>query len=405
MKVIKNINKILKYCIFIVIFFMLVGITYSYFVANLIGVETNTTITADAGKMDIVYDGGSQINATGLAPSDEPFGTKNFTVTGTSTIDLSEMNYKISLVIDENTLSENAISFALESTNTSDNGSVVPSIADEYYLGTENISLGNGKFIGPVSNAVHTYQMKFYYRETGIDQSSDRNKNFKAHILIENYYSPCSSGNCLKDKILGQNNVNVSTPLTIPGRQYSLPEEAVLSSALDDYGTSYYFRGSVENNYVLFADMCWRIVRITGNGAIKLTLYNYNKGENSCSGEGDTYAFARYDGEAYVTQFNASSIYNAYIGFMYGTPNAASYAEEHANINKSTILTNLETWYLNNLADYEEQLADTIWCNDKRIDTELPLHPGFGYGLNVTAYKGRGDYMLVVKLLSNLHQH
>ena len=90
---------------------MLVGITYSYFVANLIGVETNTTITADAGKMDIVYDGGSQINATGLAPSDEPFGTKNFTVTGTSTIDLSEMNYKISLVIDENTLSENAISF------------------------------------------------------------------------------------------------------------------------------------------------------------------------------------------------------------------------------------------------------------------------------------------------------
>jgi predicted Na+-dependent transporter len=44
MKAIKSINKFLKYCIFMVIFFMLVGITYSYFVANLIGVETNSTI-------------------------------------------------------------------------------------------------------------------------------------------------------------------------------------------------------------------------------------------------------------------------------------------------------------------------------------------------------------------------
>ena len=178
MKVLKIVNKILKYVIFISIFFMLIGITYSFFVARLTGVETDTTITMDSGNMDIVYSSGPAINATGLAPSDTSFGTKNFTITGTSTIDLSEMNYKISLVIDENTLSKNAISFALESTNTSDNGSVVPSIADEYYLGTENISLGNGKFIGPVSNAVHTYQMKFYYRES-IDQSSDRNKASK----------------------------------------------------------------------------------------------------------------------------------------------------------------------------------------------------------------------------------
>ena len=50
------------------------------------------------------------------------------------------MNYKISLVIDENTLSKNAISFKLTSTNTSGNGMVVPSIEEDIYVGTNNIN-------------------------------------------------------------------------------------------------------------------------------------------------------------------------------------------------------------------------------------------------------------------------
>lgn len=38
----------------------------------------------------------------------------------------------------------------------------------------------------------------------------------------------------------------------------------------DDYGTSYYFRGDVGNNYVKFGGFYWRIVRITRTGNIKL---------------------------------------------------------------------------------------------------------------------------------------
>ena len=47
--------------------------------------------------------------------------------------------------------------------------------------------------------------------------------------------------------------------------------EALLASTEDDYGTSYYFRGAVKNNYVQFANKCWRIVRITGDGSVILT--------------------------------------------------------------------------------------------------------------------------------------
>ena len=48
--------------------------------------------------------------------------------------------------------------------------------------------------------------------------------------------------------------------------------ESVLSVTTDDYGTSYYYRGGVTDNYVNFAGMCWRIVRINGDGSVKLTL-------------------------------------------------------------------------------------------------------------------------------------
>ena len=48
--------------------------------------------------------------------------------------------------------------------------------------------------------------------------------------------------------------------------------ERVLNSAPDDYGTSYYFRGNVLDNYVSFADKIWRIVRINGDGTVRLVL-------------------------------------------------------------------------------------------------------------------------------------
>ncbi len=45
-------------------------------------------------------------------------------------------------------------------------------------------------------------------------------------------------------------------------------ENSLLCSATDNYGTSYYYRGNVSNNYVYFANIYWRIVRINGDGSI-----------------------------------------------------------------------------------------------------------------------------------------
>ena len=189
----------------------------------------------------------------------------------------------------------------------------------------------------------------------------------------------------------------VTVPTTTPGAEVSSSTEAVLASTEDDYGTSYYFRGAVKNNYVQFANKCWRIVRVGGDGSVKLILHNDNTAgaANPCNSANNSTsaAFARYSGTTYTSAFNTNDDDNAYVGFMYGTAGSSTYDATHANTNKSTILTNLETWYNNNLKTYESVIDDTVWCNDKTNVTDTSYNPfnysnvnGLGYAKNVTYY-------------------
>lgn len=55
------------------------------------------------------------------------------------------------------------------------------------------------------------------------------------------------------------------------GVDIATENEGLIKSS-DDIGISYYFRGNVTNNYVSFGDMLWRIVRINGDGTVRLVL-------------------------------------------------------------------------------------------------------------------------------------
>ena len=198
------------------------------------------------------------------------------------------------------------------------------------------------------------------------------------------------------ETILAKN--EVKAPITTPGAAISTASEALLASTEDDYGTSYYFRGAVTNNYVEFANKCWRIVRVGGDGSVKLILHNDNPtgAANPCDSANNSAsaAFARYSGTTYTSAFNTNYNDNAYVGFKFGTVGSSTYEATHANTNNSTILTNLEAWYdKNNLKDYEKVIADTEWCNDKTNVTDTTYDPwrtsnitGLGYGINKTYY-------------------
>ena len=384
----KQLKKIYLYIgIFVAIIF--IGATYAFFTAGMSS-ETSTTVRADAGTMKITYSGGANINLAGIYPKDDVWATKTITVTGNNTTD-AEMYYKLTLVVDSNTFkTDDPLQYELVSTNTSTNGEVIPTIS-KTDLTENSIELGSGHFV-KANNAKHTYLLKIYYPKKATSQNANQGAAFSAHVEITSAKAPTVK--TLAQTILAKN--EVKAPITTPGAAVSTASEALLASAEDDYGTSYYFRGAVTNNYVEFANKCWRIVRVGGDGSVKLILHNDNPtgAANPCDAANNSAsaAFARYSGEKYTSKFNTNYDDNAYVGFKYGTVGASDYASAHANINNSTILTNLETWYTNNLKTYESVIDNSVWCNDKTNVTDTSYDPwrmtpnGLGYAKNVTYY-------------------
>ena len=155
---------------------------------------------------------------------------------------------------------------------------------------------------------------------------------------------------------------------------------SLLCSTQDNYGTSYYYRGNVMNNYVKFANLYWRIVRINGDGSIRLV---YDGTSAHANGE------ASNDRVIGTSAFNIPADDNAYVGYMYGTTNSSTYAETHANINDSTIKKFIDNWYESNLKDskYEKYIVDNNFCNDRSIDTSRTFYANTGIGKEQTAYK------------------
>ena len=388
-KIEKKHKRIMIY-VMIISLICVVGVSYAFFTAGMSS-ETSTTVRADAGTMKITYDGGKDINLAGIYPKDDVWATKTITVTGNNTTD-AEMYYKLTLVVDSNTFkTDDPLQYELVSTNTSTNGEIIPNISKTDITGT-SIELGSGHFV-KANNAKHTYLLKIYYPKKATSQNANQGAAFSAHVEITSAKAPTVS--TFAETILANN--EIKTPITTPGAGISTADEALLASAEDNNGTSYYFRGAVKNNYVQFANKCWRIVRVGGDGSVKLILHNDNTtgAANPCDAANNSAsaAFARYSGETYKSAFNTNYNDNAYVGFKYGTVGASDYAPTHANTNKSTILTNLETWYTNNLKAYESVIADTVWCNDKTNVTDTSYNPwdysnvtGLGYGTNVTYY-------------------
>ena len=141
---------------------------------------------------------------------------------------------------------------------------------------------------------------------------------------------------------------------------YQSIDEAILTVALDDYGESYYYRGNVTNNYVNYSGMCWRIVRVQGDGTIKLVLADEN---NKCDDDGTE------DGTAYLPDSSSTS------AFIYDSDkfyyNSNDYSADY--------LTGDIPFYIQDWINYKYvdtyRLAKTEWCHDTSIHSEL----SYGY--------------------------
>lgn len=130
--------------------------------------------------------------------------------------------------------------------------------------------------------------------------------------------------NTFADVILANNKVNERS-LTENGDAATL-DEGLLKKE-DDLGVAYYFRGNVKNNNVLFAGKNWKIVKINGDGSIKLVLDNI-------------------------------------------VDEISKYYSEDYSFLKSTIFEKLNNWYTNYLNDYSDYIAYYKFCNDTVLEDD-----------------------------------
>ena len=121
--------------------------------------------------------------------------------------------------------------------------------------------------------------------------------------------------------LLNQNEVKSATNEV--GSQVSTTNEGLLEDA-DDDGATYYFRGAVDNNYVSFANLTWRVVRINGDGSVRLVL----------DGVADTLSNYKSENENY-DDFTMTDLY-----------------------------TTLNTFYESNLREYDSYIANTRFCSE-----------------------------------------
>ena len=141
----------------------------------------------------------------------------------------------------------------------------------------------------------------------------------------------------------------------------------------DDYTAttgmkSYYYRGAVDNNWVKFGkegtkDIYWRIIRINGDGSIRMIYSGTTDPKNESSVTGSNGVYMTGTGtqiNATTYAFNSSYDKSEYVGYMY------TLGEQHGNSTSSAIKTTLENWYAGTtLKDNSLVSQDQIFCNDR----------------------------------------
>ena len=168
-------------------------------------------------------------------------------------------------------------------------------------------------------------------------------KNDKCYL----YFDKQPTGS---ETILGNITVNSGTPNFA---NIATTDEGVYKVEDGMYGGySYYWRGAVTNNYVKFANFCWRIIRINGDGSMRLI---YDGTTCHANGTSTTESLA-VTGQAYNPNYNRSE----YVGYTYTTGSQRTTSGTASNLK-----TQNETWYNSNLASYASKIADGKYCNDR----------------------------------------
>ena len=130
----------------------------------------------------------------------------------------------------------------------------------------------------------------------------------------------------------------------------------VASTANDPYPI-YYYRGAVDNNNVKFGGFCWKIIRTTDTGGVKIIYNGEPDGSGNCTNK---------TGEA--SQIGTSKFYSdskslSGVGYMYGTTYQISW-KFASNLNTTLVFGNDVTYSGGTYTLTNTMTTTGTWSND-----------------------------------------
>ena len=360
------------------------GLTYSFFTASVGGNEEARETVVDLAELRLKFTDTQNIQMIDALPGQAV--TKTFTVENKGDV---EIEYTIDIENLTNTFVNNELVYSLTSTNGGATATRKALPTTSGTLETATISPG----------VTQTYTMTVLFKETGSNQNSNMGAIFGGVLQINSrgeYRYNSNTGPTLTETMLAaeeaQSDANIDYSYTSSGQKSDLwlepansnnkniESKFLLEKSSDNFveltGTVvnqnqvtnglyyteentegnervYFYRGVVENNYVVFGNYCWRIVRTVEDGSIRLRYGGA----------------AIQNGETYTCPQTGTAV-NIATAQVY---NESWDNKSYVNYKTSDIRTTIENWYRDNIAPYvslTSLIADTPYCNDltERID-------------------------------------
>ena len=186
--------------------------------------------------------------------------------------------------------------------------------------------------------------------------SEEANSKFDNGTLASAIYN--NAENATAEQISNHYAELSATPKTAPAVDANTASEGTLSEGIDDFGTSYYFRGNVVNNYINFANMCWRIVRIEGDGSVKIVLEDQ---DTLCQ----NIDYSNGDGNWNIpstTGGSTKTLYYAYDPNTYSSTYIEKYLNPPQNLLSRSLVTTFKIFQSGPLSNYLSDLRSGNWC-------------------------------------------
>ena len=413
-KIIKNRVGILIFIGVLLVVTIIIGISYAYFFN--IEIKNNNTISGNINTKYYTFESSGRstlsltINQSDLDMANASNDYSSFVSGNGGNINVSlntnglkkvycsyDLVYIPSIAYTPSSGATNAGLKEFTLSGTSDKGN---SFSEIDVSGSSAVTLISGIKISTDTNILEKWSFTAKYYNLDVIQDNVAGKTFKGNIKVAN--TNCSfneqsipSGDYVLLKSTGASSVaeaksQIESKTKPDFSTVTTASDKGMYSAKDDLGTSYYFRGAVDNNWVKYGkytkdmyncnngtisatdtgnsctkiassgdDIYWRIIRINGDGSIRM-IYSGVKAPTE-----STKVIKTTDTSLGDSKFNAKYDSAEYVGYMY------TIGEQHGTSKSSDIKTYLDNWYANytDLNKTGTKITDQIYCNDRTAST------------------------------------